>query len=188
MTQPSLFDADGPRALIADGLGRVGFLPADEAARAFARLHAELAWRSERRLMYDREIDTPRLMVSARLDAPDLHPVLAWLGRRVRASLGVDFNSVGVNLYRDGHDSVAPHHDRLDDLVAGCPIALVSLGATRRMTIRAKSPPRRVLHADLEAGSLFVMDYATQQHYDHGIPKRDEPVGPRISVVFRVRR
>src|SRR5205823_6183428 len=81
------------------------------------------------------------------------------------------FNSVGLNLYRDGRDSVAPHNDHLHDIREGFPIALLSLGATRRMTIRAKAAPRRSMHVDLETGSLLVMDYATQVHYTHGIPK-----------------
>jgi alkylated DNA repair dioxygenase AlkB len=100
---------------------------------------------------------------------------------------GVAFNSVGLNLYRDGRDSVAEHNDHLDEIVEGFPIALVSLGASRRMTIRAKKPPRRVMHIELEAGSLLVMSYETQLHYVHGIPKTREPVGPRISLAFRVK-
>ncbi|HET9832314.1 MAG TPA: alpha-ketoglutarate-dependent dioxygenase AlkB, partial [Vicinamibacterales bacterium] len=70
----------------------------------------------------------------------------------------------------------------------GFPIALLSLGATRRMTIRAKESPKRVTHVDLEAGSLFVMDYASQLHYTHGVPKTADAVGERISLAFRVRR
>ena len=103
------------------------------------------------------------------------------------AATGVAFNSVGLNLYRDGRDSVAAHNDHIDELVPGHPIALVSLGATRRMTIRAKQPPRRVLHVDLEPGSLLVMSYETQLHYTHGVPKTRGRVGERISLAFRVR-
>jgi alkylated DNA repair dioxygenase AlkB len=99
----------------------------------------------------------------------------------------VAFTSVGLNFYRDGRDSVAAHNDHLDEIVPGCPIALLSLGATRRMTIRAKAAPRRVLHVDLAAGSLLLMSYETQLHYTHGVPKTTEPVGPRISLAFRVR-
>ena len=51
----------------------------------------------------------------------------------------------------------------------------------------AKAPPRRVLHVDLEPGSLLIMDYATQLHYTHGVPKTTEPVGERISLAFRVK-
>jgi hypothetical protein len=83
--------------------------------------------------------------------------------------------------------STLPHNDKLEDLVRDQPIALLSLGATREMVIRAKRPPRRVLHLDLEAGSLLLMDYSSQFHYDHGIPKQRAPMGPRISLAFRVR-
>jgi alkylated DNA repair dioxygenase AlkB len=82
---------------------------------------------------------------------------------------------------------VAPHNDRLADLVPGHPIALLSLGATRRMTIRAKQPLRRVLQVDMESGGLLLMSWSTQLHYDHSIPKQREAVGPRISLAFRVR-
>ncbi len=64
---------------------------------------------------------------------------------------------------------------------------LLSLGAMRRLSIRAKQLPRRVLNVDMEAGSLLLMSWSTQLHYDHGIPKQRGPVGPRISLAFRVR-
>src|SRR4029079_9753843 len=101
--------------------------------------------------------------------------------------LGVPFNSVGLNLYRDGRDSVAQHNDHLDDIREGFPIALLSLGATRRMTIRAKAAPRRSIHVDLETGSLLVMDYATQIHYTHAGPKTGATIGERLSLALRVK-
>jgi alkylated DNA repair dioxygenase AlkB len=139
--------------------------------------------------MYDREVDVPRLLGYFRLDpAPDATPTAALdAARRVVAHLGVPFNSVGLNLYRDGRDSVAPHNDHLYDIREGFPIALLSLGATRRMTIRAKAAPRRSIHVDLEMGSLLVMDYATQIHYTHGVPKTSALIGERISLAFRVK-
>jgi len=54
--------------------------------------------------------------------------------------------------------------------------------------LRVERLPRRLLRLDLEQGSLLLMDYATQLHYDHGIPKEKAPVGPRISLAFRMRR
>lgn len=188
----SFLFGDGPQILLDDATGRIeyrpDFLQPAEAALLFGELHAGIPWRSERRLMYERELDVPRLLASYRLADPGSPPLLRDLGRRVGDALGAEFNSVGLNLYRDGSDSVAPHNDRLADLVEGSPIALVSLGETRRMSIRAKRPPRRVLRVDLLAGSLLVMDYATQLHYDHGIPKEKEVLGPRISLAYRVRR
>src|SRR5947207_3221320 len=147
-------------------------------------------WRAERRMMYDREVDVPRMIGHFRLDpAADGTPAaIVDAARRVTASVGMPFNSVGLNLYRDGRDSVAPHNDHLNEICKGFPIALVSLGAARRMTIREKAAPRRAIHVDLEPGSLLVMDYATQLHYTHGVPKTTEPVAERISLAFRVKR
>jgi alkylated DNA repair dioxygenase AlkB len=137
--------------------------------------------------MYDRDVDVPRLHASYRLDDPALPPALAEAAAMVRDAAGAPFSSAGLNLYRDGRDSVAPHNDHLYEIAEGEPIALLSLGATRRMTIRSKARPRRVFDLDLERGSLLVMSYATQMHYDHGIPKTRDPVAPRISIAFRVR-
>ena len=141
-------------------------------------------------MMYDREVDVPRLVGHFRLDPPPPSAPAAIVdaARLVVDRLDVPFNSVGLNLYRDGRDSVAPHNDHLNELRTGFPIALVSLGAARRMTIRAKELPRRVVHVDLEPGSLLVMDYATQIHYTHAVPKTTDDVGERISLAFRVKR
>ena len=193
MAQLTLFESNDT-VHVDDERGRISYTPnfVDSATAEawFAELRTGVDWRSERRMMYDREVDVPRLMASFRLDRPDAVPPAAILdaAHRVTQRLGVPFNSVGLNLYRDGRDSVAPHNDHLDEIRKGFPIALLSLGATRRMTIRAKEPPKRVMHVDLEPGSLFVMDYATQLHYTHGVPKTTEPVGERISLAFRVRR
>jgi len=193
MAQLGLFESvETP--LVDDDRGRISYTPRFvESAVAdawFVEVRAGVSWRAERRMMYDREVEVPRLVGHFRLDpAPAATPgAILEAARRVTEKLNVPFNSVGLNLYRDGHDSVAPHNDHLNEIRKGFPIALVSLGATRRMTIRAKAQPRSVVHVDLEPGSLLVMDYATQLHYTHGVPKMTEPVGERISLAFRVKR
>ncbi len=190
MSQPSLFTI-GPEVLLDDASGRIVYtpdaIPAATAGAWFTILHANIAWKDGRRMMYDREVDVPRLRAHYSLADPELPDVLRQATAVVAAAVGAPFDSIGLNLYRDEHDSVAPHNDKLADLVRGEPIALLSLGATRRMTIRSKEPPRRLLHRDLEAGSLLVMSWETQLHYDHGIPKQRVPVAPRISLAFRVR-
>ncbi|MBP1475197.1 alpha-ketoglutarate-dependent dioxygenase AlkB [Frateuria sp. MAH-13] len=190
MAQFSLFAA-GPQVLFDDPSGRVVYIPevvpADTSRAWFAQLFEGIAWRGGRRMMYEREVDVPRLRAHFELADPDLPAPLHEALAAVRAVVDAPFTSVGLNLYRDEHDSVAPHNDKLEDLVRGHPIVLLSLGATREMVIRAKHPPRRVLHLDLVAGSLLSMDYASQFHYDHGIPKQRAPMGPRISLAFRVR-
>jgi alkylated DNA repair dioxygenase AlkB len=195
MSQNTLFAAE-PRVLAEDAEDGIRYLPdvvdATRAARWFDAIRDAADWRSERRPMYDRTVDVPRLTAGFRLDDPALPPALGEAFQAVRAALGVDFTHVGLNYYRDGRDSVAPHNDKLHSIVPGFPIALLSLGATRRMDIREKLPAtpgakRRGWRIELEAGSLLVMSHDSQLHFDHGIPKVTTPVGPRISCAFRVR-
>lgn len=193
MPQLTLFDST--EALLADDeRGRIAYTPTFvDAATAhawFTELRGEVKWRAERRTMYDREVDVPRLIGHFRLDPPSGSVPAAILdaARRVTERVEAPFNSVGLNLYRDGRDSVAPHNDHLSEIRRGFPIALVSLGGARRMTIRAKAAPRRVIQVELEPGSVLVMDYATQLHYTHAVPKTTQPVGERISLAFRVKR
>jgi alkylated DNA repair dioxygenase AlkB len=193
VSQLPLFAQTGETVLVDDARGRIVYTPdfvSGDVARAwFDEVRGAVAWEAQRRRMYDRDVDVPRLVGHFRLvpEATPLPEAIRAAARQVIAATGVAFTSVGLNFYRDGRDSVAPHNDHLDEIAPGCPIALLSLGHTRRMTIRAKAPPRRVFHVDLAAGSLLVMSYETQLHYAHGVPKTNESVGPRISLAFRVR-
>ena len=194
MSQLPLFAQAGETVLVDDTRGRIiytsDFLPADVARAWFEEVRGAVAWEVQRRRMYDREVDVPRLVGHFRLapEAAHVPEAVRAAARQVIAATGVAFTSVGLNLYRDGRDSVAPHNDHLDEIAPGRPIALLSLGATRRMTIRAKAAPARVIHVDLEPGSLLTMDYATQIHYTHAVPKTTAAVGERISLAFRVKR
>ena len=178
------------RRLVDDETGcityRPQFLSEQEALDAFGALHGGVVWRGERRWMYDREVDVPRLTAHYVLGEPMPEPLPA-LFVKVRDVVGARFNAVGLNLYRDEHDSVAPHNDHLNEIVEAQPIALLSLGATRLMTIRSKVKPARILDIELAPGSLLTMSHRTQRTYDHGIPKQRQKIGPRMSVVFRVR-
>ncbi|MGC1985245.1 MAG: alpha-ketoglutarate-dependent dioxygenase AlkB [Candidatus Cybelea sp.] len=197
LTQLGIF-GDERRTLVADETGTIYYIPrfADTvtATAWFEALRDGVEWQSERRWMYDRNVDVPRRVARYRLDDPQLPPPLAEIAAQAGDVTETRFNSLGLNLYRDGRDSVAPHNDHLYEIVANHPIALISLGATRLMTIRSKAAAdsargrlRRVFDIDLEAGSLLVMSYETQLHYDHGVPKAKGAVGPRISVALRVR-
>jgi alkylated DNA repair dioxygenase AlkB len=185
-----LFES-GRRVLVDDPAGSITYWPdaidRATATRWYETLRASVDWRSERRWMYDREVDVPRLVAGFRFSDPGVPDELRQAREAAVAATGVEFNSVGMNLYRDGHDSVAPHNDHINEILDGYPIALVSLGATRLMTIRSKAKPRRNFDLELEPGSLLVMSYRTQFNYDHGIPKTATRVGGRISLAFRVR-
>jgi len=178
--------------LLDDAEGGVRYWPSFvDAVTADAWFEAlqRAGWKSQRRMMYDREVDVPRLTVSYWLDALPPHcPLpLADMLARVQARVPAPYSAVGMNLYRDGRDSVAMHHDKLHMLVPGQPIALVSLGDARRMHIRAQANHRDVVDVVLAHGSLLAMSHASQLTHEHGIPKTTRPMEPRMSVVFRVR-
>lgn len=191
MPQLSLFEP-GETVLSDDEMGRIVYTPrfvAPATARAwFDELRPVVPWKAERRWMYDRRVDVPRLTAHYPLTPgarDELPPAIAAAADEVIGRTGVPFNAVGLNLYRSGQDSVAAHNDHLRILVEGFPIALLSLGATRRMSIRARAPQKRGWNLDLEEGSLLVMSYETQLHYTHAVPKTKEAVGERISLAFR---
>jgi len=176
--------------LVDDAEGGIRYWPGaiDPAtARAwFDALHARAAWTRLRRPMYDRIVDVPRLLASYAVDALPADLPLAGLLACVQAKAPAPYSRIGMNLYRDGRDSVAMHGDKLHLVAARHPIALVSLGAPRRMLIRARAGTRATVAVDLEPGSVLSMSHASQTTHEHGIPKTRRPQGPRISVVFRV--
>jgi alkylated DNA repair dioxygenase AlkB len=152
---------------------------------AFEQLVRNLAWNQRRRWMYDREVDEPRLTwwqkVDERqpLDLPLLESARTVLGDHY----GIAFDSVGVNLYRDGSDSVAWHRDRIPKEIVDPVVALVSLGVPRTFLLRAKGGgPSRSFK--LGQGDLLVTGGQTQRRFEHSVPKVASS-GPRISVAFR---
>lgn len=187
--QCSLF-APEPIAIVEDVQGGIRYhpqcVPAEAAARWMGELLACMSWRRLRRPMYERVVDVPRLIANVRLDDPRRPACLDAALAAVQAVAPAPYTHVGLNLYRDGGDSVAPHGDREPELVPGWPIAIVSLGAPREMLIRpsAGGASRRIL---LEPGSVLVMSHASQHTHEHGIPKCRAVAEPRISLAYRVR-
>jgi alkylated DNA repair dioxygenase AlkB len=187
-SQQSLFPPE-PVYLLHDDEGGMRYLseavPAVIAQQWFDEASENIGWLSQRRMMYDREVAVPRLLATFSRESADLPAPLGEAFEAVRALACAPFNRVGLNLYRDEHDSVALHSDKTERLVPAQPIAIVSLGASRRMSIRPKSGAGRTLHVELEPGSCLVMSYASQFTHEHGIPKLAVASGPRISLAFR---
>jgi alkylated DNA repair dioxygenase AlkB len=188
--QALLFES-GVQRIADEATGPITYQPdviaPELAAQWFSALLERADWHSGSRMMYERMVDVPRLHTHYAIDDAALPHVLRAALEVVKKQIDAPFNSIGLNFYRNEHDSVAPHNDKLHELVAHQPIALLSLGATRTMVIRRKKPPHLKTELELEAGSLLLMGWNAQLHYDHGIPKLRQPVGPRISVAFRVR-
>ena len=156
------------------------------ARRWFDLLVERAQWRHLRRPMYDRMVDVPRLLASYPVDGLPADLPLADMLACVQHHVPAPFTSIGMNFYRDGNDSVAMHGDKLHLLGDGHPIAILSLGASRRMLIRAVGDHADRIAIDLMPGSLLAMSHAMQTTHEHGIPKTRH-AGPRISVVFRAR-
>ena len=180
-----------PQTIVHDAEGGIRYWPdVVDGATADAWLAAllrDVAWKNERRPMYDRVVDVPRGLASFRVGQwPAGLPMDDILGI-VQRHVPAPYTAAGLNLYRDGRDSVAMHNDKLYDIAPGQPITLLSLGHPRRMLVRAKTQGARAIAVDLGHGSLLSMSHASQVTHDHGIPKTSQPVGARISVVFRVR-
>ncbi|NPT42589.1 alpha-ketoglutarate-dependent dioxygenase AlkB [Paraburkholderia sp. 1N] len=186
--QEGLF-APEPVPLIDDKEGGIRYLPesipAVAAQQWFDQALENIGWMSQQRMMYDREVAVPRLLATFSRESEDLPAPLGEAFEAVRSLVGAPFNRVGLNLYRDGSDSVALHGDKTEKLVPSQPIAIVSLGAPRRMSIRPKAGSGRIVHVELEPGSCIVMSYASQFTHEHGIPKVADVTGLRISLAFR---
>ncbi|WP_163804832.1 alpha-ketoglutarate-dependent dioxygenase AlkB [Mycolicibacterium anyangense] len=158
----------------------------------FSELLAAVPWRAERRQMYDRVLDVPRLCSFHDLTAgPAPHPALTRLRRRLNdiyaGELGEPFTSAGLCLYRDGSDSVAWHGDTVGrSSTEDTMVAIVSLGATRVFALRPRGGGPS-LRLPQHHGDLLVMGGSCQRTWEHAVPKTALPKGPRISIQFRPR-
>jgi alkylated DNA repair dioxygenase AlkB len=99
---------------------------------------------------------------------------------------GITFNSVLLNYYRNGNDSVAWHSDRESVLGKNPVIASVSFGQVRSFDIRSKSDHSEKYSVKLEYGSFLLMKAGLQEAWEHRIAKSVKPMGPRVNLTFRV--
>jgi len=160
-------------------------------ASLFTRLAQAVPWRAERRRMYDRTVDVPRLLCfygeNAPLPDPALDACRAALNGYYAAELGEPFVTAGLCFYRDERDSVAWHGDTIGrGSTQDTMIAIVSLGEARPLLLRPRAGTGTVRY-NLGHGDLVVMGGSCQRTWEHAVPKSTRPAGPRISVQFRPR-
>ena len=155
----------------------------------FAALLASAAWREHDRVMYGRTVAQPRLTASWETGAvAEAVPVLAEARRALSQRYGEDFDRGGLNLYRDGRDSVAWHGDRIPAELERPVVAIVSLGAPRPFLLRRH--PAAGIRGERSVvlvpgpGDLLVTGGRTQRRWQHSVPKV-RAANPRISVTFR---
>jgi alkylated DNA repair dioxygenase AlkB len=157
----------------------------------FQRLLDDVPWRAERRQMFDRVVDVPRLLCFYDEDEPlpdaSLDAARLALDAHYADELGEPFRTAGLCLYRDGRDSVAWHGDTIGrGSTQDTMVAIVSVGAPRALLLRPRGGGRTVRH-ELGHGDLIVMGGSCQRTWEHAVPKTARPAGPRISVQFRPR-
>lgn len=162
-------------------------------------LGAVVPWVQPTVRIFGSERPTPRLTCwygreyaySGSVNAPA--PMPAWVREIADAAevaagafvYGARFNSVLLNYYRDGRDSVAWHADDEPELGDEPIIASLSLGAPRRFSIRRRTNHSERSDVDLGGGDLLVMHAESQRDYLHSVPKTAREVGPRINLTFR---
>jgi alkylated DNA repair dioxygenase AlkB len=201
--QESLLDVAGEPALgaLAGAVRRVpltrgawvdlrpGWL--EGSAAVFAALAETVPFRAEKRHMYDRMVDVPRLLcfygAGEPLPGPALTAALSALNAYYGPTLGEPFRTAGLCLYRDGRDSVAWHGDTIgrgsrEDTM----VAILSLGTPRALLLRPRGGGRS-LRFEIGHGDLLVMGGSCQRTWEHAVPKTAKAIGPRISVQFRPR-
>lgn len=154
-------------------------------------LIAGLPWRHERRRMYDRVVDVPRLVCwfpdARRLPQPLLVEARSALSAHYRDELGEPFVSAGCCLYRDGRDSVAWHGDTIGrGATTDTMVAIVSFGSPRSLLLRPRGGGVGATREfRLGHGDLLVMGGSCQRTWEHAVPKTARAAGPRVSIQLR---
>ena len=199
--QGTLFDADPAPAATGPGplsperthltrgawidVQRTWLTGADDVLATLAR---EVPWRAERRQMYDRVVDVPRLVHTYGVGEPLPHPALEAardaLSAHYHPELGEPFVTAGCCYYRDGRDSVAWHGDRIGrGRSADTMVAILSVGDPRRLALRPRGGGSSI-SVEMGHGDLVVMGGSCQRTWEHCVPKV-AGAGPRMSVQFR---
>ncbi len=184
----NLLPLDGEAYLIEDVLSTV------DADRSFSDLLENIDWRQEHAVLFGRKIAIPRLTAwygergygysGIRHEPAQLTPALVALKSMIETIARRPFNSVLINLYRDGRDSMGWHSDDEPALGPEPEIASLSLGAARRFHLKHRTSAERVV-LDLAPGSCLLMRGRCQACWRHQLPKTRKKVGPRINLTFR---
>ncbi|HEY9615288.1 MAG TPA: alpha-ketoglutarate-dependent dioxygenase AlkB [Microcoleaceae cyanobacterium] len=183
----------------ADILFYPALLAQTDSDRLLTELTQTIAWRQDRITIFGRSLLQPRLTAwygdpgksytysGLTLVPTPWTPTLLELKATVESVSNIHFNSVLLNLYRDGNDSMGWHSDDEPELGQNPVIGSLSLGGTRRFMLRHRSQKDWKYQLELTSGSFLLMQGTTQHYWQHQIPKTKRPVSPRINLTFRVR-
>ena len=180
------------------------YIAAEQASCLLLQLRSELPWQQQTIQLFGKHVMQPRLICwqadpevdygysGIRLLAAEWHPEVARLRQRLQNELGLEFNAVLINAYRDGQDSMGWHSDDEPELGPDPVLASISLGAERLFRWRHKrsesgsgSGSAKSHGMKLQHGSLLLLDGRFQQEHQHSVPKTRSATGLRINLTFR---
>jgi len=173
------------------------FFSKNESDSFFAELKNNILWKQESMNMYGKQINFPRLTAwygendkpysfsGLKLNPNPWTTTLLKIKQLVESKINVSFNSVLLNRYRNGNDSISWHTDAEPELGLNPIIASVNFGATRKFQLRHIKTKEK-LDIELGNGSLLIMLGELQHFWQHQVPKTSKPVGERINLTFRV--
>ena len=171
-----------------------GFFTKQESDFYYQALLENTPWRETQLTVYDKKHTVPRMIAwfensenpGAGANNPPYPPEILAVKHKVEQEINIDFNSVLLNLYRDGKDGVGWHSDKTKNFGKNAIIASVTFGETRPFRLRHKMrkeiPQVEIL---LQHGSFLLMAGTTQTFWEHQIPKTAKSVLPRINLTFR---
>lgn len=164
----------------------------------FESLFNEIKWRSDKIKLYGKEIDLPRKTAwygetgkiykysGIQMLPEPWTPTLLKIKTAIEKVAKVEFNSVMMNLYRDGSDGISWHTDAEPELGQNPTIGSVSFGESRRFMLRHRNEKTLKSEIELTHGSFLLMGGSTQHFWQHQIPKTSRKLGARINLTFRV--
>jgi len=173
------------------------FYDLDSADSYFKDLIEGICWTQEKMHMFGREINFPRLMAfygdagksysfsKNTFHAKEWTPTLLKIKTDLESKFQMELNSVLMNQYRDGNDSMDWHQDDEKELGLNPTIVSVNFGASRMFQLRHLKTKEKI-NIPLEHGSVLIMKGSLQHHWQHRLPKTKKAVGHRINLTFRL--
>jgi alkylated DNA repair dioxygenase AlkB len=195
-SQTDLFDAPGELAIdrsfatarrtLLDAHSWVEVVPCwiTGSSALFAALETRVAWKQHHRQLFDQMFLEPRLTAEYRSMRNVPHQALRDAAAALTQHYGVVYDSLWLNLYRNGQDSTGWHRDRFSCRLPECVVPVLTLGVKRQFLLKPRGGGRSIGFAPA-AGDLIVMGGRCQEDWVHGVPKIPGIIEPRISVNFQ---
>ena len=174
------------------------FFSEEYSSMLFNQFYKKTAWVQNDIIIYGKKHKIPRLndwygsvdmkYSNIHFEAKPMTKTLNHIRSKIEKETNTFYNSVLMNLYRNGNDSMGWHSDDENIYSQTSPIASLSLGGSRWMKFKKKNIQglgKKTLKLRLNSGDLLIMKYPTQDKLSHSIPKSLTDMESRINLTFR---